>query len=386
MLSLGLAGRLEQFRVHETRLESVADCVADTIRSSYPDLRIPLHSRWRHFDTPTLGRWQRLSQRLSRLPIEERARVSIDLAVTSVLLDAGAGPRWRYRDPHTRDMHARSEGLALASFDLFAAGGFSSRGDDPWRADADRLQTLGADELAGAFQVCERNPLVGLEGRIELLRGLGGALRSSPELFGADARAGNLYDYYASRARGGRLSARIVLDALLEGLAPIWPGRLSLHGENLGDVWRHRAIEREDETNGLVPLHKLPQWLAYSLVEPLEAAGLTVTDQDALTGLAEYRNGGLLVDLGVLEPRDADYAQCAHATGSELVVEWRALTVACLDALLPLVRANLGMDDRSLTLSQLMQGGTWEAGRRVARERRESGGPPIRVVSDGTVF
>jgi len=52
-----------------------------------------------------------------------------------------------------------------------------------------------------------------------------------------------------------------------------------------------------------VPFHKLSQWLAYSLIEPLEAAGIAVDGLGDLTALAEYRNGGLLVDLGVIRPR-----------------------------------------------------------------------------------
>ncbi len=76
----------------------------------------------------------------------------------------------------------------------------------------------------------------------------------------------------------------------------------------LGDCWRHPAIRRDDATNGLVPLHKLSQWLAYSLIEPLQAAGIAVTDIDGLTGLAEYRNGGLFVDSGVLRLRDPEAA------------------------------------------------------------------------------
>jgi len=42
----------------------------------------------------------------------------------------------------------------------------------------------------------------------------------------------------------------------------------------------------------IVPFHKLTQWLTYSLLEPLETAGLTVVNLDELTALPEYRNGG----------------------------------------------------------------------------------------------
>ena len=55
--------------------------------------------------------------------------------------------------------------------------------------------------------------------------------------------------------------------------------------------------------DSMVPFHKLCQWLTYSLIEPFEAFGIEFVDNYLLTGLAEYRNGGLFVDSGVLVPR-----------------------------------------------------------------------------------
>jgi hypothetical protein len=135
-----------------------------------------------------------------------------------------------------------------------------------------------------------------------------------------------------------------------------------------------------------VPLHKLSQWLAYSLIEPLQRAGRTVTDIDGLTGLAEYRNGGLFVDSGVLNLRDPAQLTRAHDAGSELVVEWRALTVALLDRLAATMRERLNMDAVTLPLAKVLEGGTWAAGRAIALEKRPDGTPPINVTSDGTVF
>ena len=119
-----------------------------------------------------------------------------------------------------------------------------------------------------------------------------------------------------------------------------------------------------------MPLHKLSQWLAYSLIEPLQWAGIEVTDIDGLTGLAEYRNGGLFIDTGVLTLRDPAAAQREHDVDSELVVEWRALTVALLDRLAEIVRARLNMDRETLPLAKILQGGTWAAGRNIARQLR----------------
>ena len=123
----------------------------------------------------------------------------------------------------------------------------------------------------------------------------------------------------------------MILEVLLQALGPIWPGRLSLGGVPLGDCWRHPAIRRDDPTDGLMPIHKLSQWLSYSLIEPLQAAGIAVTDIDGLTGLAEYRNGGLLIDSGMIVPKDPAFLHMDWKVGDEFIVEWRALTVALLD-------------------------------------------------------
>jgi hypothetical protein len=157
----------------------------------------------------------------------------------------------------------------------------------------------------------------------------------------------------------------------------------------LGDCWKHpaaRAQDSADPTNGLVPFHKLTQWLAYSLLEPLEEARLEVTGLDRLTGLPEYRNGGLLLDTGVIAPIDADFLRRLHEVGDEAIVEWRALTVVGLDRIAVAVREILGVTAQAFPLARVLEGGTWAAGRRIAAERREGGIPPVSVASDGTVF
>jgi hypothetical protein len=171
---------------------------------------------------------------------------------------------------------------------------------------------------------------------------------------------------------------------VLRELGPIWPSRITLDGVALGDCWRHPALAHEG--SDLVPLHKLSQWLTYSLIEPLVRAGITVNDIDGLTGLAEYRNGGLFVDSGVLSLRDPADAARAHDVSSPLVIEWRSLTVALLDLLAEALRRRLGLDAVSLPLAKVLEGGTWAAGRAIAQARRADGAPPIAVRSDGTVF
>ena len=375
-------GALPHFVLVPERLAGVADYVADEVRRNYPSLDIPFHSRWRHFEP---GGIDRISPLLAGVDGPERARIRFDLAITSVLLDAGAGAAWRWTEPGTGLELARSEGLGVASLHLFASGALSSDPAHPLRVDADGLSRVTAETVARTLQVDEANPLAGLAGRATLLRALGGALRANPTWFGvAPARPGNLFDALTSNRTAVALGD--VLRAVLQGLGTIWPGRIAVEGVNLGDVWRHSALVRDDATHGLVPFHKLSQWLTYSLVEPMLEAGVEVNGIDALTGLAEYRNGGLFVDLGVLALRDSREAAVPLAADAELVVEWRALTVALLDRLAPLVWERLGLTAEPPPLVKMLEGGTWSAGRRIAAECRPGGGPPIEVVSDGTVF
>jgi hypothetical protein len=379
-------GRSPHFTLDESRLDAVAAYVAEVTREAYPDLAIPYHSRWRHFSAGSIDRWSALAARIDADAIE-LARAAVDLATVSVLLDAGARETWRYREGDTGLSFARSEGLAVASLDMFRAGGFSSDQRRPWRVDHVALQQLGAAILADHFQVDPKNPLIGVEQRSALLRRLGRALGERADLFGtAPARPGHLVDYFLRVAADGRISAAGVLATVLEALSSIWPSGLSLHGYPIGDAGRHPAIAATDGTDHVVPFHKLSQWLTYSLIEPLEAAGLDVQGLDELTALAEYRNGGLLVDLGVIHPRVRIDPQVRHDVQSELVVEWRALTVALMDPLVGLVRTKLALGSR-FTMPQLLQGGTWNAGRKIARELRPPAGPsPIPVAADGTVF
>jgi hypothetical protein len=271
---------------------------------------------------------------------------------------------------------------------MFAAGAFSSDPCRPLRVDAAAVQAMSRENLCRHFQVDSDNPLLGVEGRVALLRRLGATVAAAPEVFArADSpRPGGLFDHLSAAAGDGSVAAPAVLSAVLRHLGPVWPSRLELDGFPLGDCWRHPTLATGDATSGLVPLHKLSQWLTYSLLEPLQTAGLAVTEVDGLTGLAEYRNGGLLIDTGVLVLRDRAEARHAHAVDSTLVVEWRALTVALLDRLAAIVRQRLGMSAEALPLAKILQGGTWAAGRQIARKLRAGGAPPLTVISDGTVF
>ena len=381
LLDKAIAGEVEGWVVDLDRLDTAAELTAAVTRERYPDLRIPLHARSRHF----VAGEPALPETGDRA---HRARAAFDLIIVSVLLDAGAGPDWRYGDLASGRMFTRSEGLAVASQRMFERGAFAPPGGDRLRADGRVLAELHARTLFSGFQVGDTNPMVALEGRAELRRRRGARGEEKPELFATvdTPRPGGLYDLLAARAEGGSLPAPAILELLLEAFGPIWAGRLEIDGVALGDCWRHPAILRDDSTDGLVPLHKLSQWLAYSLIEPLQEAGVEVVDIDGLTGLAEYRNGGLFVDTAVLNPADADDFKRTHQVFDPLIVAWRAMTVALLDRMAPNVRARLGVTEEEFPLACMLEGGSWAAGRRIAAARRPGGGPPFNILSDGTVF
>jgi hypothetical protein len=355
MLRLAEQWGLPQWALDMSRMDAAADLTAETVRANYPDLKVPFHARWRHFNAGGRDLWAEAEKPSDPM---ELGRAAFNLVIPSVLLDAGAGPGWRYRDV-TGAALSRSEGLGVASLRMWQSGAL------------DDLSAVTAASVAEAFQVSDANPLVGVEGRAALLRRVGQAVGAP----------GRLFDIMAAHAVRGQLSAPDILEVLLRELGPIWPGRLSLGGLPLGDCWPHPVAGQ-----GLVPLHKLSQWMSYSLIEPLQWAGIEVIDIDGLTGLAEYRNGGLFVDTGVLRLRNPDDQPIAHPVDSAVIVGWRSLTVALLDRLAPMVRERLGVSATDFPLARVLEGGTWAAGRRIARELRPDGGPPINVISDGTVF
>ena len=400
LLAQARSGASRHFTVRDSALDTAASVVAEVTNARYPDLKIPYHSRWRHFEAGDINRRALLDERLGDVGPATRARAHIDLALVSVLLDAGAGADWKYVESASGQTFTRSEGLGVASFHAFTSGMFSSDAANPLQADAAGLRGVITDRLGQAFQVHANNPLVGLEGRATLLRRLGEVLAAQPATFGPDGRPGGIFNLLSNTDHHtvpstAEVSAHGILSTLLDTLSGIWPAQNSIESPPrpgrasdavaLGDCWRHADVRGPGLTDGWMPFHKLSQWLTYSLLEPFEWAGVRVTGLDALTGLPEYRNGGLLIDAGVLQAKDPAALQKSYRAGDEFIVEWRALTVALLDELAPLVRKRLGLADDAMPLACVLEGGTWAAGR-VLAQRLRGGPPPLDIESDGTIF
>ena len=361
------------FKLNEDKLDDVSDFVIEVINKNYPDHKIPFHSRWGHFKVGGINRVERLDEKFDDKI--ELAKAKLDLAIVSVLLDAGAGMKWRYQEKSGKEF-SKSEGLAIASFDMFMEGKFSSA--HKIEADGNGLTQINAQAIKEGFQVNENNPLIGIDGRVSLLNKLGELVINNSSF--KNNRPGDILDILTQKY-GNQIKAEDVLKAVLFNFGSIWPGRIELDGVNLGDVWKYEPLNGE-----LIPFHKLSSWLSYSLLEPLMDAGIDIIDLNSMTGLPEYRNGGLVIDKGLIELRNDEDKNISHLPDSELIIEWRSLTVQLLDQIAENVRKKLNKSQDEFPLVKVLEGGTWWAGRYAAKELREDGGPPLNLDSDGTVF
>lgn len=391
MFDLGLAGKLEHFTLDVARLDALADQVAEMLSETAGENGAPFYGCWRSFEAGGHDRWSMLGAYRQWPEVREMGRAAFDLAFVTAILGADPGSDWRYHEAATGKDHTGADGLAIAALAMFAGGLFSAKTSDPLRADATALARLSDGEIASGLQHGPENPVAGFEGRCNLLRRLGEAVALRDDLFTAkdDPRPGGLFDLLFDEGQKAALAAGRILDAVLDGLVPIWPDRVAIDDIPLGDTWAHPALAEDAGLAGgaaLVPLHSMAQKLAYSLVEPLIWAGVDVVDFNDLTGLADLEHGGLFMDAGVILPRDAKALINQHDAGALFVVEWRALTVVLLDRLADRVRASAELDAEQLPLACIMQGGTAPLASKIALEKRGNDRPPLGLASDGTVI
>lgn len=369
-----------EFTYHPEHWDRVTEYVATTIREKYPQLQIPFHSRLGHFRSGGIDRikWPELG--LDKLVPRERVKLLIDLIVPSVLLDAGAGDSWQLFESKTGQNFNRSEGLGIASFYLFLDRKFSS--NKTLTTDAEGLMNLTESDLKNYFQVNESNKLIGLDGRLRLLQKLGKIMSENPLIF-PNTRPSDLFETFSD---GECVDAVLLLKSLLKNLGGIWPSRLVYKKFPLGDTWSHPLLGATHSFESFVPFHKLSQWLSYSILEACLFGNLKVNQVEQLTGLPEYRNGGLFIDLGLIELKNKKFIDCGLTPEMPVTIEWRALTINLLDQLAERIQRKLQMNAEQLPLAKVLEGGSWWAGRKIAASKRPSGSPPVKIISDGTVF
>lgn len=396
-----LDNKLTNFEVNLTKVPEVVKFIVDLIARDYGTNyeSIPPHGRWQHFNVGGVQRVENMveSWKAAGVDSHEITKRLLDIFVVSVLLDAGAGNSWKYTEIGTSNVYNRSEGIAVASLDMFKQGKFSSEASQPFQVNSSKLQVITPEIIGAGFQFnADSNPIEALEGRSGLMANLGKAL-ANKTYFGEDGRPGNILDYLLSHnsTTGKTVLLTTLWDALVDGLGPIWPaGRTKLDGVSLGDAWTLSSMPQDQGFPAtIVSFHKLTQWLCYSLLVPMKKyLGLIFEGEELQTGLPEYRNGGLLVDFEVLTLKPSIWSGegiPSFKPDDDVIIEWRAATVGFLDYLLPLVNEALGIKGtkEELILAQLLEAGTWKAGREIAAKKRpETKGPPINLLSDGTVF
>src|SRR5690606_34489673 len=86
ILDLARQDLLPHFEIHEDKLDQVADYVLKVTRDAYPDLNVPYHSRWQHFDTPKRQRLRQFRQHLLSQSPDAQGQALYDLVIVSVLL------------------------------------------------------------------------------------------------------------------------------------------------------------------------------------------------------------------------------------------------------------------------------------------------------------
>merc|ERR1719320_735808 len=120
----------------------------------------------------------------------------IDLVTVSVLLDAGAGATWGFTASDGK-LYTRSEGIAVATFEMFIKGMFSSNAKCKHRVDTEGLASLTLSHLQEGFQISETNNMVGLLGRFQIIKRLGEVMCKNAVCFGAGnmKRPGHLFDF-----------------------------------------------------------------------------------------------------------------------------------------------------------------------------------------------
>ncbi|KAI7907117.1 uncharacterized protein BX663DRAFT_465562 [Cokeromyces recurvatus] len=398
--------RLKHFDIDQSKLEEMVQFVVSIIKRDYDNPSdIPLYGRWRHFDIGGRRRLDNLIQTWASVGQDtiEQTRKLIDILVIACLMDMKPCQAWSYTEHSTGRVFKRKDGIAIAILDMFIKGFFSNDPAQPHRVDSEALLNLSFDTLCKELQFNDDNSFVDIEVRFEALKNLGSVLQNRTDYFGNNIRRpGNLIDYLLDhpttiKTKKGPLISIETLWPVVQEMGELWAAEENRGGTSgLGDVWPCTAIH--DDSN-LVSFHKLSQWIIYSVIEPMEKLlGATIEGTDLLTPLPDYCNGGFLIDTGFLTLKPVDYERGIKNyqansllpyqpkvevapmfdMSDPVVTEWRALTVAYLDLIADRVRQTLRLSKKFLSLSQLIQGGTWSAGRELAEiSRPNTHEPPI---------
>lgn len=370
------------FEVDDDALEVAARRLATLTRQLHADQGGPIAGCWRRFAAGGVDRRVWLERLLAAEPPEQRTHARIDLAVVCEYLGQVPDDSWSYAEAATGQRFTGREGLAVALWHAFCAGLFSSDPQRPLQADAAGLRGVVTDHLGLALQAGRAWAWPDLQACAIALRRLGEVLSEQPEVFGEAGRPSGLFDtlispYGVAVPHTADIRAHDILSQLLMTLSGLTPGGAQIGGVALGDCWQHPAAHGAGE--GWVPLHARMQAITCALLEPFEWAGVQVRELSALTALADVLHGNLLLDTAVLRLRDPQSARTVWPRDAEIVIEWRALTVALLEELAPRVQHHRGRGDAGPGTAGLLIG-RFEPAATALTLLRPEGRPALRVA------
>lgn len=381
LFNLAQLGELEHFELHAATLDTL---VKDMTRGLEPAQVAP-HTQWRNFEQDGIQRIAAFNKQLSSslsTPMD-CAQARLDLLFLNEALETGGNGTWRYYDALSDRTLTRTEALATATLRLLQNGFFSAYPEAPFRVDAIRLRQITESQLATSLQISNENQILGgVEAKLARLSTLANYLENTPEFKDrSGSRPGNILNFFRPRAD---MALEPLFTFLAQSLTSIWPGNTH-NGRAIGDAWHHSALKSDSVLQGIVPIHRITQWLHYAIAPALSESGLHSFPTTDLSGLPGYRNTGLLIDSGIIQPRSQDLLSREHLLGDEPIVELRCLTIGVMGRALESIHQQLSLDHDTFPMAKL-NGLFWHAGRAKASGLRPGGSPPFSVRDQGVPF
>lgn len=388
VLELAIADELANVSVNLDLLPNLAARVTQAIEHSYPDFQIPPYGCWRRFEAGGLDRWGMLASVRVFAGSEELLAAAADLAVATHVVSVSIRPDWIYLDMAAGQAFEARQAIAIGMLAMFAAGSFSADPGDPLRVDAHALIRLEEAEIAEGLRLDPELDRVAVTSIKTILKRLGEAIGLRPDLFeqGGQSRPGHLALKLFAKAEAAPVSIADILDALLDGLSPIWQEGARSGDVVLGDVWRHTNLNLDDPAEGLLPFHLIAQEIAYALIEPFAWAGIELTELDGLTGLSDLEHAALFLDAGIVSMKSAGSGLKSQDQSLDRAIELRAVCIALFDRLADTLRRQLDVSADVLPLTCVLEGGTASLGDEIVRENGDAAQEATRILKAGAVF
>jgi hypothetical protein len=385
LLDRALADHLDHVTVDISKLDQALIEVLETAKQAYPDFQIPPYGVWRLFEAGGVDRWSALASVRNFQSADELLAAASDLAILAAYMDVNTLQGWSYEDMMAGTVATGREATALAVINMFAAGSFSSDPVDPFRVDADAMIRLEIEELATGLQISAEQEEEFLKHLQRQLKRFGEALALRPDLFGEgqSTRPGNLVVKVGSEGWGS-VDATVLLDRLLQSLAPLWEGGAAERDVAFGDSFAH-PVKANSANQEIVPFHLNAQRMVYSLVEPLAWAGYEVDELDTLTGPGDAEHAGLFVNTGVLGFK-SETGDLSDDQALDRHTEVRAVTIALTDRLAAMLRKELDVEQEQLPLSCILEGGTSRAGAAIVSENQDLREKLEKIMNPDSIF